>query len=168
MMTAILNRFPRTAYRIFWMALLTLGVLSVLSCSQQTKEQRTPAPSSSLTMEQAEAYGFWWVLNRPDHGVFKVEPTGSMLPLLGSNSLLLAERFTGQVNVNDICIYDHDPKLPAVCHRVVAIDTKNKAVIFEGDNNPIGPQGQSSSDGWIDMSRINYRVAGILYTERTP
>jgi hypothetical protein len=145
--------------------ILAVGIYVCLpGCSKPSLEASKPAASSSLTLAQARAgIGAAWIAEDPiNHAVEGDEPTGSMLPVIGSNCLLLLERFNGQVpNQDDMLSYWHDASLPSVTHRCTAVDLANKAWVPAGDNN-------SGSDGWQPIANIRWRVAGIIYCQQAP
>lgn len=138
---------------------LVAAALCLASC--QPRESVTPAPSSHFPIEAIKADAAQWVAAAPSiRGYTAVKPTGSMLPLFGSNAILLIERITGRdLLVGDIAIYD-DMNGGYICHRVRAVNERG-AAIFTGDNNP-----GTASDGWITADRIRWRVAGILYASK--
>lgn len=97
-------------------------------------------------------------LMKPGLSIVQVEPTGSMLPVFDSHSILIVEKVKGaDLKYNDIALYSIDQKDNTTCHRVKAV--KPGAVYMSGDNNKV-------SDGWIDSNRILYRVVGIIYGQR--
>jgi len=129
----------------------------LVGCEQRPPEERNPAPSSSITLTQAQGDAAFWILGRPNRSYSLVAPTGSMLPTLDSRSVLLLETVTAtDLRPNDLAIYTRDDGR-AIVHRVKAIHPHG--ILFDGDNN-------KASDGWIDPTRITHRVAGILYTRR--
>jgi len=123
------------------------------------QESRNPAPSSFMTMTEARQIGNLWVAMKPGQRAIRfIAPTGSMLPIFDSRCILLVEKVTiADLRVNDIVEYERVDGL-MVMHRVAAIS--DSAVIFSGDNN-------TRHDGWVSASRIRWRVAVIMYTQRT-
>jgi hypothetical protein len=137
------------------------AVFALVGCgpsSNTPKEDVNPAPSSSVTKEQAKALGFWWVIGDPNNRITgDVTPTASMIPYVDSRSILFLEKYTGQkLYVGDIVMFDRgDAK--NVLHRIK--DIKDGHVYMSGDNNMY-------PDGWFPLSAIKYRLAGQIYTQR--
>jgi len=126
----------------------------------QPRELDNPAGSSGYTRLVVREEATRWAAAHPNRSWSEVLPTGSMVPVLDSGSILLLEKVTGtDLRPGDIAIYAR-PGLPNACHRVREV-SKSGAALFTGDNNR-GTQ----PDGWIASSRIQWRVAGILYTRR--
>jgi hypothetical protein len=149
--------------RLGQFAVVCLAVaLAALWCMVQAgcvrAEAANPPPSSSRAPGDFNAIVIAWLAVAPGNSWSAVKPTGSMLPLFGSNSVLLLERSNGaDLAVGDIALYARGDAL--IAHRVRA--TSQTAALFTGDNNdPLRP------DGWIAHERIRYRVAGILYAQR--
>lgn len=146
----------------FLIAVLSFLAALVSGCGGSAdvpREDRTPAPSSSLTKQDAIASAqLWAMFDTSRRGFCEVAPTGSMAPVIDSRSVLLLERVRpGDLRPNDIAIFEREPGKPSVCHRVHEV--RPDGVLFSGDNN-------RGSDGWIRPERIQWRVAGILYTQR--
>lgn len=130
--------------------LLVVCLVGVFGCSDRTPEQANPAPSSSLTKADAIAWAFkHWDGTAAGRTHCGVLPTGSMLPVFGSTSVLLLEPAT-QPRVGDLLLYD----AANYSHRVKEV--RDGHVLMDGDNN-------DHSDGWVELSRVHHRVAGILY-----
>jgi signal peptidase I len=145
--------------------LLATLLLLLAGCAERatepSRESRNPAPSSSYTLDRAHRDAAMWVAgDYTRRASVAVAPTGSMLPVFGSNSVLLLERSDGKdLRVGDIALYIKESGDGTISHRVRAVS--ETAVIMTGDNNT-GLQ----SDGWISKTRIRWRVAGILYAKR--
>lgn len=138
--------------------LIIIAVLWISAVQASTLQVAPFAGSSSLSIQEARSQTWWWTFQHPDRKVFVIAPPGlSMLPTIDEHCLLLAEYLLGEPNLNDICIYDRG--LTTVCHRAIRIDSKHHRVMFQGDGNQF-------KDGWIDMSRIHWRVVMIVYTKR--
>jgi hypothetical protein len=133
-----------------------VGAASLLAlfggCAPQSREERRPMPSASMTHAQALA----WAAQHWDAAAFgrthrTVNATGSMLPLFGSTSVLLTEPALN-VQAGDIVIYGER----SIVHRVAEL--RDGHALIAGDNN-------HASDGWVPVAQIRERVAGILYSK---
>ena len=126
-------------------------MVALFGCGK--REEYNPAATSSLTSKEAETYA---KLIASSHGWkwCKVEPTGSMVPVFDSGSILVLEPVTVglQVFTGDIL---RDRK--GVTHR--AREVKGDTVYISGDNN-LWP------DGWRKLSEFEYRVAAVIYARR--
>lgn len=140
-------------------SLLCAAMLPFAACTK--REDNNPPPSSHFPLAVVAGDAAAWAVRAPTiRSSIMVKPTGSMLPLFGSNAILLIERVTGRdLRVGDIALYD-DLNGGTICHRVRAVNERG-AAIFTGDNND-----GTASDGWIAPDRIRWRVAGILYAQR--
>jgi hypothetical protein len=128
-------------------------------CATANRETRTlsPAPSSSypkaVVLEDARA---WEKRDASRRQVFGVQATGSMLPYFGSNAYLLVERNDGlEFSPGDIATL----KDSLLTHRVRLVE--DGALIMSGEN-----VSATSTDGWVALDDIGWRVAGILYAQR--
>lgn len=136
-----------------------IGVSALLLQACQKREDANPAPSSSATkavvMQDAEK----WMQRAPTlRSYCETLPSGSMLSLFGSNAILLLERSNGSdLTVGDIALYAQTMSDGTISHRVREVSPT--AILCSGDNN-------DTSDGWIAKSRVRWRVAGILYSQR--
>lgn len=153
----------RARFRRHWLV-LAAALLWLLLCPgsqgmETLREDRKPAPSSSLSKAEAIALGNLWKQTDPQKRDFcLVSNSGSMAPVLDSRSVLLLEKATAaDLRKNDISIYHRDTG-PTVCHRVVEVGATS--VLFDGDNN-------RASDGWIPADRIRWRVVSIIFTRRS-
>ena len=140
-------------------ALFAALILALVGCSK--KEDQKPTPTSSMTHAEAMDAARSWAFRKIESRSYSsVQPTGSMLPVLGSNCVLLLERAEPyQLRVGDIALYTNEEKDGTICHRIRQLSPT--AAFFTGDNNdPTKP------DGWINYERIEWRVAGVLYGKR--
>lgn len=120
------------------------------------REDYAPAPSSSVSLEQAQKIAeSWWQMDKANHWFIGIEPTGSMVPLFDSRSVLLIERLKEAPRRGDAVAWMEGERL--ITHRVG--DVKNGHAYISGINN-------RWSDGWIPCDRLLWRVVGIIYTER--
>jgi len=136
---------------------LCASVILFSSCSQRSAEEQQPAPSSSLTVGQAEAVAISWASYGNGRTWSHVMPTGSMLPFMDSRSVLLWERIDGataQLRKGDVVSFDRGD-VKNVCHRIVDLNTTS--VYMAGDN--------TASDGWKPRTSVKMRLCGILYTK---
>ena len=141
-------------------ALVVLVVVWLLaSCSRRSDvgdEKNNPAPSSSLTLEQAKAQGAAWAIGNPDRTWTNPAATSSMVPYLDSHSVVLLERPTGEIRIHDIVVVNEGPGRENVIHQVMRID--GGAVYIEGKNN-------QWPDGWLPKTAISWRACGVLYSK---
>lgn len=132
------------------------AALLLASCGPADRETKslTKAPASSLSMTVVTADATAWKLRDPQNRTFKpVTPTGSMLPLVASNSLVLLERVTTRVTVGEVIVLRG-----GMMHTVTAVNERG-AFIMSGINND-GP------DGWFPPEAAEWRLAGTLYASR--
>ena len=132
------------------------AALLLASCGPADRETKslTKAPASSLSMTVITADALSWKLRDPQNRDFKpVSATGSMLPLVASNSLVLLERVEGRVAVGDVIV-----RRDWVMHTVTAVNERG-AFFMSGINN-------DRPDGWFPPEAAEWRVAGILYSTR--
>lgn len=139
---------------VFAAHLVVLGV--ILGCSSPAPELLHPAPSSRLTTAEALTLAQIYAVNS-SRSYSTVAPTGSMVPTFDSRSVLLLEKIRELPAVGDIVVADEGPGRENVGHRVTA--AQDDSVILSGDAN-------HTSDGWVRIDRLKWRVAGILYTRR--
>lgn len=128
-----------------------------LTACGRGKEVELPAPSSSITKAEALRLADAWLAGDPfNRGRSLVAPTGSMLPVLASNHVLLLERATGHdLQIGDIAIIEREPGKTFV-HRVTDKGESSGGVFTRGDNN-------KAPDGWFFSNRVRWRVAGVIY-----
>ena len=151
---------PRQRYArwLSWSLTITLLVIVMLLGGCAPRESVNPPPSSARAPAEFNAVINAWLAVAPGNTWSVVKPTGSMLPLFGSNAVLLLEASNGKdLTVGDIAVYASGGDL--VVHRVRL--SSGTAIMFTGDNND-----SLRPDGWITHDRIRYRVAGILYGQR--
>lgn len=143
-----------------WTAAIAALVLVMLLGGCGKREDLRPAPTSSITKDQAILDASAWALRDPSNRSFStVADTGSMVPLFDSRAVLLLEPAQGPDLVpGDIALYDN-LRGSTICHRVREVS--GTAVLFTGDNND-----KLSPDGWIAHERIRWRVAGMIYSKR--
>jgi hypothetical protein len=110
-----------------------------------------------MKFDEARNLAILWCAGDRNRAYGLVAPTGSMLPLLASNCVLLLERAgIRDLAKNNIALYAADDG-SLVCHFVT--DIHADSVYFDGCNNP-------RSDGWIAADRVRWRVVAIFYTDR--
>jgi hypothetical protein len=144
--------------------IFTLSLLFIISCKPIDKndsESRNPAPTSFLSYN--EAFHKALIITSLDQRleIGTITPTGSMLPVLDSSSIIITERVNTNtiLNKNDLVVFDRGD-IPRVLHRIV--DMKNNHYYISGDNN-------SGPDGWFPKSSIKSRVVMIIFSsEREP
>ena len=120
-------------------------------------EDVRPAPSSSMTKAQATDFAKTWAEgDRFNRSFSTVSTTGSMTPLIDSRTVLLIEKVKmTDIQFRDLPIYWDGARW--VVH--VAMAKRQNSVLITGANN-------MRSDGWIAESKIKWRVAGVLFTQR--
>lgn len=128
-----------------------------LTACGRGKEVEKPAPSSSITKAEALRLADAWLAGDPfKRGRSLVAPTGSMLPTLASNHVLLLERATGHdLAIGDIAIIERENGKTFV-HTVTDKNESSGGVFMHGDNT-------ERPDGWFFSSRVRWRVAGVIY-----
>lgn len=140
---------------------ITLVVAAVLfwllGCGK--REEAQPPPSSSYSLEAVKGEATTWQNVDPSvRRWFSVANTGSMLPLFGSNSVLLCESMQGKrASIGDILLID-DLRGGTYCHTCTLVDADGN-VRTRGYNN-------NSSDAYVERRRVLWRVIGILYAQR--
>lgn len=110
------------------------------------KQPPTSSISRSVALEDAKA----WVLRDPANRTCSfTSPTGSMLPHIASNSILLFEVLRGQpIHVGDYVRRRSDD----VMHKVTAVN-KNGSYLADAVNG-------QTPDGWFPYSEAKYRYVG--------
>jgi hypothetical protein len=111
------------------------------------------APSSSLSYDTALGYARMFARFTGTE-VGTLAPSGSMLPLIGSNAVVLLEPVTRPA-VGDIVTFQRDGR--SIIHRVTAVDPTSGMVRTRGDNN------DASDYGW---QQPRQRVVAIIYASR--
>lgn len=128
--------------------------LFIFGCAPKDKEYYNPAPSSSLNRSDAEFLAYFIVSRNDKLAIIDITPTGSMLPIMDSSSIVIGEKYQGQpLKMNDIVIYNSDNML--IIHRIKEVS--EDSVFIVGDNNKY-------SDGWISKKKIKYRAVMLIYT----
>lgn len=141
----------------FVAAVSTAAVLLVLGCGKaptSTEVGGPAAPSSSLTRDAARSLAHTAAFSI-DGVLVTFTPTGSMLPLIDSRTVGVAERLTASdvLRVGDVVAFQRGPLL--VAHRV-EVARADGWVITGGTNT-------SRSDGWV---RPDYRIVALFYPEK--
>lgn len=168
-----MGRFRIALSLALFLLACAIGAALVCLCGcAKTREQGAdnPAPSASATKQQAVAVASLWATLAPNRSYCEVSTTASMLPVFDSASVLLLEKATAaDLKVNDIATYTvatDGTGDATITHRVK--DVQPDGVLFEGDNNVPSVLNPGSSDGYIAPKRIRWRVAGILFSQRSP
>lgn len=143
--------------RMFALLAFLLAVVAQ-SCSRHDvgSEANNPAPSSGLTLAEAQGIAQAWAAAAAQRAWSTPTPTSSMVPYLDSRSALLLERVTGPVRIHDILVMNEGPGRENICHQVV--DVKGDHVYLDGKNS-LWP------DGWIPLTAAKWRVAGVIYSK---
>jgi len=130
------------------------------SGGKKDPEAYRPAPSSSLTYNEAFLYAMFLTNFSPSKelGLGVIAPTGSMLPILDSSSVVVTEKVGAEtvLRKNDLVIFNRGDE-PRVLHRI--IDVRKDSYFISGDNN-------SGSDGWFPKSAIQSRVVAIIFSSQ--
>jgi hypothetical protein len=137
---------------LFGIALLLNG------CSRNDvgDEKNNPAPSSHLTLAEAQMMGAQWVQGDFDNRRWSTPtPTSSMVPYMDSHSVLFLHKVDGPVRLHDILVVYEGPGRENVCHQVVKL--RGDAVYLDGKNN-------KWPDGWYPLSQAKWRVVGVIYS----
>ncbi len=145
---------------LFAMVAAALAGCTNVPSGMSYREMANPAPTSYMSRKEAVEVARSWAARKPEQRSWSgLKNTGSMLPVLDSNSVLLLEKVNpADLRVNNIAVWARDNIVgpdTKICHRVRKLEPD--AVLFEGDNN-------QRSDGWVIFDRILWRVAGVLYT----
>lgn len=135
-------------------------IFTLLGCSkQESVEQQSPSARSSYAMSQVDKDAAAWKALDPDNRVIgEAEPTGSMLRVFDSTSVVLLEKVkpTDVVNIGDILVYKNKTVGKNITHRYVR--NESGKLVLKGDNL------SNEDPSPIDRSEVTYRVVGVLYT----
>jgi len=116
------------------------------------------SPSNFIERENILVYPDKIVIALKDATVSSYEDTGSMEPILDSNSngIRIKPEFENEIQVGDIVSFRQNGFL--IVHRVIekGIDSQGVYFITKGDNN-------NFKDGKIRFQDIEYITIGILY-----
>jgi len=136
------------------MRLVLLALLLLLPACAPRESAGPAAPSAGLTKELARICARD-IAARIGGVVLEIEPTGSMLPVLDSRTICVAERLapTDRLQIGDIVIFPRGST--QTIHRVAAVGADGY-VITAGDNT-------RRSDGW---QRPTLRLVATIYSSR--
>lgn len=140
---------------------ITGAVLISLALSCGLTLGCSPFGTSTPTSSQTPSSNRDWVTNawlsqKVGNTVIGLNVTShSMRPTMDYTSLCLVEGvMTKDIHVGDICLYFSPKRNLLVGHRVRQI--RGTDFLFDGDDN-------QGSDGFIPVSQLRGRVAGILF-----
>ncbi len=139
-----------------WAPVLLALLLAGCGPSRVGDEKSNPAPSAPVTKPIARSDAMYWATRYPDRMWGPVSATGSMVPMLDSNSIVLLVRYTGQpLRKGMVARFDRGD-LPNVLHRIEDVNTTH--VFISGLN-------VSRADGWIPKTEVSAILAGLFYTD---
>lgn len=146
--------------KLIFISMLLLGACT--KSPEQSREQISPAARSSFTREQlmSEIVMPWVDKDTTTRRIGSVQPTGSMLRVMDSSSIILLEKIgpTDSIGISDILIYKTNINGSElnIAHRLIAINTDG-TLVFKGDNN-------DTNDPIVDRRDVLFRVVAVLYT----
>jgi len=137
-------------YIIFYSGLTPLGT--------GMASLNTIAPSDWITEDNITVFDNMVVIKVKDASITSYAPTGSMRPLLDSdsNGIRIVPEDENQIHVGDIVSFERDNIL--VVHRIIekGEDEQGTYFIAQGDNTSI-------EDGKIRFKDIKYVTIGVLW-----
>lgn len=137
-------------------ALLLVAILSGCASYPALRQDRNPAPSSSMSREDAIYFSEgWFQSDKLNRRYIDLSNTGSMVPMYDSRTVLWIERLKGKPSRGDVVISYQGGEL--VCHP--ALEVRGEHAYISGINNHY-------SDGWIPLSSVQWRVVAAIYTKR--
>jgi signal peptidase I len=135
---------------------------TVVRASESVETRRTSAiaPSSGISLQQAEDAAVDIQQKVPGTLIYSVKPTGSMRPLFDGNCLLLAEQADfDALEIGDIVVFRHSRTKQLVVHRI--LERRAGGYWTKGDKN------SQMDDDLVTAENYQARLYGIIYTERT-
>ena len=142
---------------------LVIGLISVLlillcSCSRtETPNAFTPAPRATAPQASVEADARLWASVNPANRFWAtVTPTGSMEPFINEHSIVLCQRYKGEILPKGSVIVFDRGDTHNVLH--VLVDENQDSVYVSGYNN-------HNSDGWFPKTTIKGFLVGQLYCQ---
>jgi len=118
----------------------------------------TSSPSDFIEKDKILVYPEKVVINIPGATISSYQDTGSMEPVLDSNSngIRIKPESEQEIQVGDIVTFRKQDIL--IVHRVIekGVDSRGVYFVTKGDNN-------NFNDGKIRFSDIEYLTIGILY-----
>lgn len=144
---------------IAWCAIIAWFVWMFVGCSRNNVGDETvnPAPSSGMTLTEAQSLGVQWAMaDAANHRWSTPTPTSSMVPYMDSHSVLLLETVLGIVRLHDILVINEGLGRENICHQVTSL--KDGFAFIEGKNNQY-------PDGWVPLAQAKWRVAGIIFSK---
>lgn len=128
--------------------------------SRETRRSSAIAPSSGVSLQEAEKVAAEVQRAVPGTTVFMVNPTGSMRPLFDGNCLLLTEKAAfGTLEVGDIVVFRHSRTGKLIVHRI--LERRAAGYWAKGDHN------DRMDDDLITETNYCGRIYGIIYTTRS-
>ncbi len=152
----------------FITCVLAFGLLSFLQANNEiplgfnifgnANVTNASAPGDWIKLSQIKVTGDEIIIKVNNASLSSYAPTGSMKPVLDSNSngIRAVPKSPEEINVGDIVTFEYDGE--NIVHRVVekGADAGGAWFITKGDNNGV-------SDGKIRFSEIKYVTIGVLY-----
>ena len=115
-------------------------------------------PGDWIKDSQIHVYSDKIVIDLPGASMSRYADTGSMIPVLGSNSngIRIVPQSEEQINIGDIISFKQGNDL--IVHRVVekGVDSEGVYFITKGDNNFL-------NDGKIRFSQVDSVLVAIIY-----
>jgi hypothetical protein len=143
------------AWTVAFLATVVVASL-LLGCGpseRNTGIEKGTAPTSPLTFAEAEQLASIAALSVG--GTWsRIATTGSMEPVLNSNSVVIYRPYDGRLAVGNVVVFYRDADAPRVIHKVAALD----ATHFVGDG-----VSNSRYDGWQPRANIIEVMVGVIY-----
>ena len=133
-------------------------IAGLVSCSRNDvgDEKNNPAPSSNYSLTEAQQIGDTWAREDLANRRWSTPtPTSSMVPYVDSHSVMLLESVKSPVRLHDILIVNEGVGRENVCHQVTKLSGDSVYVVGKNNKWP---------DGWMPLSAVKWRVAGVIYT----
>ncbi|HSI09650.1 MAG TPA: S26 family signal peptidase [Rariglobus sp.] len=125
--------------------------------SCETRRSSAIAPSSGVSLQEAEKVAAEVQRAVPGTTVFMVNPTGSMRPLFDGNCLLLTEKAAfGSLEIGDIVVFLHSHTGKLIVHRI--LERRSAGYWAKGDHN------ERMDDDLITETNYCGWIYGIIYT----
>lgn len=152
----------------FITCILAFGILSFLQANNElpaglgilgSNINNATAPGDWIKLDQIQVTGDEIIIKVKNASLSSYAPTGSMRPVLDSNSngIRIVPQSPEDINVGDIVTFSYNGE--NIVHRVVEKGSDNEGIWFitKGDNN-------NANDGIkVRFNDIKYITIGILY-----
>lgn len=128
--------------------------------AKETRRSSAIAPSSGVTLDEAERVAHEVQSKVPGTMIYWVQPTGSMRPLFDGNCLLLTEKAGfDDLQIGDIVVFRHSRRGCLVVHRI--LERRKDGYWTKGDKN------DRMDDDMVTKENYQGRIYGIIYTRRS-